>query len=220
MRRGYAAIVMSRAAGLLCASCAACGLGAWFAAEASHASGEAPVQHAAYDAGATLSLTQRVLHAGQFAGMKPGTPPTVTKGAATWVATEGLSTAARKAELARLHRLGFVAGIDENLVTPSNQHRFGLSLVEQFSSAASARAELTNATHTYGPWTYYSIPGIPGARGFDSVSTSGGGRNVGFIDGPYFYVVGAGWNAGASNAVSRDTVIAGALLIYRHVHGG
>jgi hypothetical protein len=115
-----------------------------------------------------------------------------------------------------------VAGIADSLITPDNQDRYGLSLVEQFSSPRSAAAELAHETGPSapgGPWTYFAVSGMPQARGFETIDQESGGRNVGFADGAFYYVVGAGWNGGASNAVSRAQVIAATLRLFHRVHG-
>jgi hypothetical protein len=164
-----------------------------------------------------LPLTQRVLAAGEFAGMKPLSAPAVVRGASAWA--DSFPKSSRKEELARFRSLGFVAGIDENLVTPGNSDRYGLSLMEEFSSAKSARAELAHAAAANPTWTHFSVPGIPGAAGFELAHGAAGGRNVGFTDGPFYYIVGAGWLGSASNAVSRAQLIAAALLLYQRVHG-
>jgi hypothetical protein len=168
-----------------------------------------------------LPLTARVLHSGELAGiMKPSGPVGVTTGASAWVSSpdSGIPTSGQKAEVARLRKLGFIAGVDENLVTAGNQNRGGLSAVEQFSSAKSAKAELAYESTANGPWTYFSVHGIPGARGFEALSTQGNGRNVAFTSGVYYYVVGAGWSGGSTNAVSRSTLAAVALVLYHRVH--
>jgi hypothetical protein len=167
-----------------------------------------------------LPLTGRVLHGGELAGMKPSGPVGVSTGASGWVSTTdiGLPTSGQKADVARLRKLGFIAGVDENLVTAGNQNGGGLSAVEQFSSAKSAKAELAYESTANGPWTYFSVHGIPGARGFEALSTQGNGRNVAFTSGVYYYIVGAGWSGGSSNAVSRSTLAAVALVLYHRVH--
>jgi hypothetical protein len=164
-----------------------------------------------------LTLTQRVLAAGQFAGMKPRNPPIVTRGAMEWAVVEGLSSKPLRLEVARLRKLRFIAGVDENLITPGNGNRYGVSLVEQFSSTAAAQSELANAASTDGPWSYFAVPGIPGARGFESIGGDGGGRNIAFTVGPFFYLVGAGWNGSSRGAVSLAAVTAAARQIYERV---
>jgi prepilin-type processing-associated H-X9-DG protein len=120
-------------------------------------------------------------------------------------------------EVARLRKIGFVAGVDENLITPANPDRYGLSSVQQFSSAAGAKSQLAHLLSAGGPWQYFSVSGIPGARGFDSAGSTSGGRNVAFVDGDYLYAEGAGWQGGSNFAVSRSAVSAAARLIYHRV---
>lgn len=161
-------------------------------------------------------MALRVLHAGELAGMSASSPPTLVGDVKIWVAGDDLSPSADAAEVARLRRLGFVAGISENLVTAGNPNRYGLSLLEHFSSAPSARAELAHQTGPSapgGPAPHFAVPGIPGAVGFGG-GTDTGGRNVAFADGPYYYLVGAGWQGSASNAVSQAKLIAVAKRLY------
>jgi hypothetical protein len=170
-------------------------------------------------AAATISLSQRVVRSGELAGMQPSAPLRTSTNLSSWLAGEGLSGASAKPEVTRLRKLGFVAGAAEGLESPSDRHRIGLSLVEQFSSAKSAKAELAYESSTNGPWTYFTVSGIPGARGFEETSASSSGRNVAFSDGGFYYLVGVGWTGGASNGISRSTLIAVAVALYHRVHG-
>ena len=158
----------------------------------------------------SLPLTQRVLKAGQFAGLKPTSPPTVIRNAAAFFR-------GAKALEARLRRLGFVAAVAEQLTTPGNPNRYGLSQVVQLSSTANAKSALKYYYTANGPWTLFTVTGIPGAVGFEQGSPSQGGRNIGFALGPYFYLVGDGWQNGAKNAVPRSVLQAAAALIYNRV---
>jgi hypothetical protein len=117
-------------------------------------------------ASSALPLTQRVLAPGELAGMKPLSPPVVVRGASAWV-TASFPKSSRAAELARFRSLGFVAGIDENLITPGNTDRYGLSAMEEFASAKAASGELAHAAAANPTWTHFAVPGIPGARGFE-----------------------------------------------------
>jgi hypothetical protein len=168
----------------------------------------------AYGSGAASgrALTQRVLKAGEFAGMKPSTPPKVVTTVAAW--TQGNTSAA-----ARFRKEGFVGGVAEQLVTPGNPNRYGLSLVVELSTKAAAKAEMTSNATSNGPWQNFSVPAIPGAIGYEGSGPDGGGRNVGFTVGRYAYVVGAGWQGGAKNAISLNTLRAAALLLYHRVNG-
>jgi hypothetical protein len=160
-------------------------------------------------AASSLPLTQRVLKAGQLAGMKPSGPPTVIRSAAAFAQRD--TTLAR-----RLHQLGFVAAVAEELMTPGNPNRYGLSMVVQLSSAANAKAALKAQYAANGPWTLFTVTGISGAVGFEQGGAQGG-RNIGFALGPYFYLVGAGWQNGATNAITRSALQAAALLVSNRV---
>jgi hypothetical protein len=166
---------------------------------------------------AALPLTGRVLSSGELAGMKINGPHPVVTGASAWVANARVPPPAQKAEIARLRKLGFVAGVYESLITDPS--RGGISGVQQFPSAKSAMAELAYESVANGPWSDFPVHGIPDARGFESISSAGSGRNVAFTDGDYYYIVGAGWSGGSTNAVSRGAVVAAALVLYHRVHG-
>jgi len=169
-------------------------------------------------ASTALPLTARVLQTGELARMKPLSPPVVVHGASAWV-TASFPKSSRAAELARFRSLGFVAGIDENLVTPGNTDRYGLSVMEEFSSATAASAELAHAAAANPTWTRFAVPGIPRARGFELTRGASPGRTLAFTDGPFYYIVGAGWLGSSSNAVSRVQLISTALALYQRVHG-
>jgi hypothetical protein len=173
---------------------------------------------AATASSAALPLTGRVLSSGELAGMKISGPHSVITGASAWAATvDGPRSAQKAADIARLRKLGFVAGVYESLI--ANQNRGGISVVQQFPSAKSAMADLAYESKADGPWTDFTVRGIPGARGFESISSSNSGRNVAFTDGVYCYLVGAGWSGGSTYAVSRGAVAAAALALYDRVRG-
>jgi len=142
--------------------------------------------------------------------MKPSSPPKVIRSVAAFFGGQPSLEA-------KVRALGFVAGVAEQLTTPGNQNRFGLSMVVQVSSAANAKAALRYDYTSIGPFTLFTVTGIPGAIGFEGSSGGQGGRNIGFTIGPYFYLVGAGWQNGAKNAIPRATLQAAALSLYKHV---
>lgn len=155
----------------------------------------------------SLPLTQRVL---KFAGMKPSSPPKVIRSVAAFYNGEPTMEA-------QFRHLGFVAGVAEQLMTPGNPNRYGLSLVVQLGSAANAKAALKYDYTANGPFTLFTVTGIPGAVGFEASGGGQGGRNIGFALGPYFYIIGAGWQNGAKNAIPRSALQAAALLLYNRV---
>ena len=157
----------------------------------------------------SLPLTQRVLKAGQFAGMKPSSPPTLIRNpSAFFPGSQALE--------ARMRQLGFVAAVAEQLMDPGNPDRYGLSQVVQLSSAANAKSALKYYSTANGPWTRFTVTGIPGAVGFEQLGSQGG-RNIGFTLGPYFYLTGDGWQNGVKNAVPSSALQAAALLTYNRV---
>jgi hypothetical protein len=135
-------------------------------------------------------------------------------GAANWVLVSQVPSAQKQSVTSRLQRLGFVAGLREDLTGPNNVS--GLSFVEQFGSAAAARSELADVVNESAPAPPFAASGIPGARGFGSASS--GGFNVAFAKGGYFYLVGAASGPpGATGAPTPATVIAAAQRLYHRV---
>jgi hypothetical protein len=162
----------------------------------------------ATSAGSTLPLTARVLHVGDFLGLRPQNRVVVVRSPEQWALTEppgGFFDAAR------LRKDGFAGGIFEQLRWRARNIE-GLSMVVQLGSPAAARKYLTmyNGLHTPFP-----VAGIPGARGFGDQ----GGINIVFADGDYAYLVGAGWQPGSTHKVTKVQLLAAAKLLYHRVHG-
>lgn len=96
----------------------------------------------------------------------------------------------------------------------------GLSEVEQFRSARAARAEIAAESGplpgagTYGTFT---VPGIPGARGFSFLQGGSGGINIAFAKGPYFYLVGQETPGQESVKAATAGLVAAAQHLYHRV---
>jgi hypothetical protein len=155
----------------------------------------------------SLPLTQRVI---TFAGMSSSQTPSAVTSIAVWAKSTSISAA-------KLRAWGFAGGIADQLDTPGNSNRYGLSLVVKLSSQANAAAYLKRLYTTNGPWTRFSVGGIPGAVGFEEDLSSQGGSNVGFTAGPYAYLVGVGWQGGSSNEIPNKTLIAAAQQLHKRV---
>ncbi|MGH2860314.1 MAG: hypothetical protein ACRDLT_02270 [Solirubrobacteraceae bacterium] len=162
----------------------------------------------------SLPLTQRVM---SFAGMAPNKTPTAVRSAASWAKGGGPSKA-------QLVKWGFVAGVASQLSTPGNSNRYGLIAVVELSSTAHANAYLkAQSTNTADvTWLPFAVKGIPRAVGFEQTGSgpAGGSSNVGFVSGPYAYVIGAGWQASKSNKsneIPNKTLIAAARRLYKRV---
>ena len=173
-----------------------------------------------------LPLRERLIEQGEFAGYRPEPGTKTFKTAAAWVdAGPHVPAAQRSADIARLHREGFVALLTKFLDRGSAPQS-GLSWVMQLGSAASARAELkvdfaeyTTGAGASGSFSTFSVPAVPGARGY---RVSGGGvhgENILFADGPFLYLVGQGWSSADKPQPTRAGLIAAVTTLYRRVHG-
>jgi hypothetical protein len=144
-----------------------------------------------------------------------GTPSSPATSASLWVSEtdSGESESQQAAAVKHLTRLGFLAGDTENLTGASGA---GVSSVEQFKTALEAQAELNydagqfpKLVAGHGKVILFSVPGIPGARGYGVVSqASGGGANVSFAKGPYAYVVGQQLSGPTINPAKEELIAA------------
>lgn len=160
--------------------------------------------------GSPLPLTARVLHAGDFLGLKPENPVVVIRSPEQWVLHEPPGT---PFDAAWLRKDGFGGGIFENLRWQA-QNTEGLSMVVRFGSPAAARKYLTSYKGV-GDTVPFRVSGIPGARGFGDR----GGINIVFADGEYAYLVGAGWNPDRRATVTKAQLLTATKLLYHRVDG-
>src|SRR4051812_23378881 len=170
-----------------------------------------------------LPLRDRLIQQGEFAGFRPEAKTKSFSTAKAWAAGGPHTTVAQtSAEIARLHREGFVAVLAEFLDRGSARGN-GLSWVMQLGSSASARGELKvdlteNKAQSGGSFSAFPVPGVPGARGY---RVSGGGtigENIFFADGPFLSLVGQGWSSADKTPPTRAGLIA-AVKLYTRVHG-
>jgi hypothetical protein len=174
-----------------------------------------------------LPLRARLVAAGDLRGFRPDPGLSTFDTPELWVAANpSLTSAQRSAEIARLRRHGFVRVVSEFLDRKALSQS-GVSWVMQVGSAASARAEL-KANFEYfevldkasgGFFSAYSVRAIPGARGFRVIGHGQVAENVFFADGPFLYLIGAGWPTSDKQPPSRAQLVAAAVKLYRRVHG-
>jgi hypothetical protein len=164
--------------------------------------------------GSPLSLSERVLQPNELRGFVPMICPIPETDATRW--------GAGYLSVDGLHANGFVAGLREQLHSQT-LGADALSVVAQFRSAQAARAEMQHELAAMrvaaGSYVAFPVENIPGARGFTFSSGGSTGYNVMFTDGPFQYLVGAGFAASASKMPTRAQVIAAATTLYRNVHG-
>jgi hypothetical protein len=133
----------------------------------------------------------------------------------SWVSEEQLLGDQAAAEKAMLERNGFRAGVHEDLMSGGTG---AASIVEQFRSAQAAAGALgfyLMRSKTFGPYAPFKVTGIPHAVGYSLGGVNGGGINLVFSDGAYYYLVGR--EAGSTAAVANLNTAARHL--YQRVHG-
>jgi hypothetical protein len=174
-----------------------------------------------------LPLRDRLIKQGDFAGFRSESTTHSFTTAKAWVAGGPHVPAAQaSAEIARLHREGFVAVVTEFLDRGS-ERQSGLSWVMQLGSAASARAELnvdltenkTQTTAHGGSFSAFAVPAIPGAQGYRVSGGGSVGENIFFADGPFLYLVGQGFSSADKNPPTRAGLITAATTLYQRVRG-
>ena len=113
------------------------------------------------------------------------------------------------AEKRMLSRDGFRLGARENLTSSGTP---GLSAVEEFRSPAAARdasrlyaSRFKAPAPSAGAYAPFKVSGIPGAVGF-SLGGTGGGINIAFTKGAYYYLVGQ--IGGSKSAIANLTAAA------------
>jgi hypothetical protein len=164
-----------------------------------------------------LPLTQRVLPDSALHGFITTQRPTAVHSAQTWAArVERSTTPAREA--ARLERLGFVAGIREQLHGRFPLAAEAVSVVERYRTLAGARAELAyQRTMAEAGWADEHVTplrgiSIPGAVGWIARSPHIAAINIMFSVGREFYIVGSGAAPGTHGAPTAGQMIGAAQL--------
>jgi hypothetical protein len=161
-----------------------------------------------------------VLTSNELAGFKPA-GMSVYKTVSSWISAEQVPPDQATAETAMLRRNGFRLGAHEDLMGSGTG---GASIVQQFRSPAAARDahafyvsqyKAPEARAVGGAYAPFKVSGIPGAVGFSRGGVNGGGINVTFADGAYYYLVGQ--EGGSATAVAH--LAAAARHLYHRVHG-
>jgi hypothetical protein len=175
---------------------------------------------AARDGSPAIGIRSRLLTNNELAGFKP-VGVSLYKTPSSWIAVEQLPAGQATAEKEMLHRNGFRLGVHEDLMSAGTG---GASIVEQFRSPAAARDAFAFYASQYkspesqafgGTYAPFKVSGIPGAVGFSLGGVNGGGINIVFTDGAYYYLVGQ--EGGSASAIAH--LAAAARHLYDRVHG-
>ncbi len=138
--------------------------------------------------------------------------PSVSTSVRAWLQSSQTPPARLRAQTERLNRLGFVAAASQSLTSSKGP---GLSLVEQFRAPSGAHSEFAGEVKAFKSALgvkEFPVSGIPAAFGF---GVNGGGANVVFADGAYYYVVGAAVPPTRANQLA---VVASAQKLFHRVH--
>jgi hypothetical protein len=141
--------------------------------------------------------------------------------------TQGFITTAPPATIrptGRLERLGFIAGVNEQLHGVYPLKAQAVSVVEHFRTAGAAQAELAYRSRTltsgHAPTPErFSVAGIPGAVGWGEHAGATTDTNIMFTSGSYYYLVGAGVDGAGHGAPARTNLIAAAQTLYLMTNG-
>jgi hypothetical protein len=159
-------------------------------------------------------IRSRVLKSNELAGFHVAGVSVYTT-PNSWVSPEQLPADQAAAEKAMLKRDGFRAGVHEDLMSGGTA---GASIVEQFRSpqaAADALGFHRMQFKAFGAYAPFKVTGIPHAVGFSVGGANGGGINIIFSDGAYYYLIGQ--EAGSTAAIANLNTAARHL--YHRVHG-
>jgi hypothetical protein len=213
--RGKRVGVLVLACGVV-AACGSSGKTSSSSALAASSSAEAVATSPAAAPAVFAGVRGRVLSGGELPGFAPVGPRALGINAGSWVVENRFPTAQRAAASARLRRVGFVAGVREDLVGPHGLA--GLSTVEEFRSSAGARGELANVVRglVRSGVARFAVPGVPGAAGFAAPGTA---FDIAFADGSYCYLIGAqAFRAGTPGGPTRAALVVASQRLYRRVH--
>ena len=204
---------------LVCIALVGGGCGASSSSSAgSHADAGTTSSVSAASAPAALAgVRGRVLVGGEMPGYSPQGRRLLGINARSWVFVDATPPPQRIKEAAFLNHIGFVAGVRESLRADGGPAS-GLSTVEEFRSAAGARAELSSVVKQFLRSSHrskaFAVPRIPGARGLGESDAGMANFNVAFVSGRYVYLVGAGGPTRGAHGPTRATVVTGAQHLY------
>lgn len=157
--------------------------------------------------------------------LHPLDAPNVIVAPLQWAATNGIPGTPGDADATRLGRLGFVAGVQEQLASYGTTAGEVDAQVEQFRTTASANSELryrlTQARASGRSPGYrfsrFAVGGVPGGAGYSVAQAGSSGDAIVFAAGPYFYLMQSMLPSGGSVIVTAAQMRAEAVAWYRHL---
>jgi hypothetical protein len=141
------------------------------------------------------------------------------------VASLGLPGTPGQADAARLGRLRFVAGVQEELGSDEPSVAEVDAVVEEFRTGRAARAEFRARLGAVGStgrspgyrFGHFSVTGVPGAIGYSVKQPASLSDAVAFAAGPYFYLLQSILPIGSEGQITRHELSTEAAAWYRHL---
>lgn len=161
----------------------------------------------------------------QFPRLHPISAPNVISSPQTWVASLGLPGTPGQADAARLGRLGFVAGVQEELGSDEPSAAEVDAVVEEFRTGHAADAEFRarlGAVRSTGrspgyKFGRFSVTGVPGAVGYSIAQPGSLSDAVAFAAGPYFYLIESILPSGSQGVITAHQLATESAAWYRHL---
>jgi hypothetical protein len=172
-----------------------------------------------------MPLNGRFVGSGKFPGFAGILIPAVIHDPKVWERDLGMTPPQLQTAASQLRRLGFRAATRQTLYGERRSSAEIVSVVEQFRSTRAARkqldeqgARLPGSTVRPGVAHHpFSVPGIPGAIGFQTHGPSTRSQSVAFSAGPFYYAVGVLAPRGAGRAPSRAQLLGACKSLYLRV---
>jgi hypothetical protein len=171
------------------------------------------------------TLVDRLPPIAQFPRLHPVSQPNVITSPTVWVATGGIPGTPGQADASRLHGLGFVAAVAEELGSDPPVTAEVDAQVEQFRSATAAdserayrvgQARSTGRSPGY-KFARFAVAGVPGAIGYSIKQTASTTDAVVFTAGSDFYLLQSVVPAGSGKIVTERQLSTEAAAWYRHL---
>lgn len=171
------------------------------------------------------TLVDRLPPIAQFPYLHPISQPNVITSPIVWVASGGIPGTPGQKDASRLHRMGFLAAVDEELGSDPPATAEVDAQVEQFRGAGAAKAERSyriaqarSTGHTPGyKFSRFRVAGVPGGVGYTITQTASTSSAVVFTAGTDFYLLQSVVPAGSGKIVTDRQLSTEAAAWYRHL---
>ena len=171
------------------------------------------------------SLVDHLPPLGDLPRLHPLEAPNVIVAPLEWASVNGIPGTPGELDATRLGRLGFVAGVQEQLAGYGTSSDEVDAQVEQFRATSAASSELryrlaqaraSGRSPGY-RFSRFTVGGVPGAAGYSVAQAGASSDAIAFAAGPYFYLMQSMLPSGAGRIVTAAQMRAEAVAWYRHL---